>query len=65
VKAPGLLVTTNSLQEFKDLNYNDVMKTFGSTLLKNLLTEDGLELVAEDPSVLSSFLILTFPVSWD
>jgi hypothetical protein len=65
VKAPGLLITTKTREQFKELDYNEVMKSTGLGFLKDLFTDEGLCRIRTDPSVLASFFILTFPVSVD
>lgn len=65
VRAPGILKTTISLDHFKGLDYNEVMRTFGCRLFGDMLfTEEGLQKIAKDPRVLSSFFILTFAVNY-
>jgi hypothetical protein len=63
VKVPGILKTTLSLEHFKAQDYNGLMQTFGQTLLGDLFSEDGLQRIAENPSVLSTFFILSYAVS--
>lgn len=63
VKVPGLLINTNTAEQFKKLDKNDLMKDMGSNLLGKLLTDEGLVEISSNPAILGSFFLLTFAVS--
>ncbi|ODM99826.1 Ubiquitin-like modifier-activating enzyme ATG7 [Orchesella cincta] len=60
IKVPGLLINTNTAEQFKQLDKNELMVSMGSALLGKLWSEDGLKEITKTPSILGSFYILTF-----
>lgn len=63
VKVPGLLINTNTAEQFKQVDKNEMMKSMGVNLLGKLWTEEGIVEISKNPAILASFFILTFAVS--
>ncbi|CAL8093061.1 unnamed protein product [Orchesella dallaii] len=60
VKVPGVLINTNTAEQFKQVDKNDLMVSMGSALIGKLWSEDGLKEITQNPSILGSFYLLTY-----
>ncbi|OXA51314.1 ubiquitin-like modifier-activating enzyme ATG7 [Folsomia candida] len=61
IKAPGMIKTTISAEHFKAIDYNELMRNFGKSLFGEMLfSEEGLTRLAQNPTMLASFFILTY-----
>lgn len=59
-----MIKTTISAEHFKAIDYNELMRNFGKSLFGEMLfSEEGLTRLAQNPTMLASFFILTYAVS--
>lgn len=59
LESHGILVNKNTIEEFKNCNKSDILNDAGKTLWENIINGNAIK----DPSLLSTFVLLSFAVS--
>ena len=58
----GHIINTNTVEEFRDVDKNELIRTEGQALVDLLSTPEGMEKIASKPSLLVPFFLLTYAV---